>query len=160
MNKTKQNSGKYLNLIRNRTAMFSLHHGRRPRILITRIDPIGSDRGVKILATALADMGFDVDISTYVQSPVDIARLASENDVHAVGIAGITDQNRELISNLMSTFDDKDEKSPLVVLWTHYPPHKIPRLFRTTSDRVLILTLNIQAADGANRILDLLEQPS
>ena len=111
-----------------------------------------------MIATALADMGFDVDINTSVQSPVDIARLASENDVHAVGIPGITDDNRKLITKLITILDFKAGKKILVALWTHYKPDDIPRFTKATSGRVVMFSTDTDTADCANRILDLLEQ--
>ena len=147
-----------MKLIRKRTASFYENQGRRPRILITRIDPMSADREVKMIATALADMGFDVDINTSVQSPVDIARLASENDVHAVGIPGISDDNRKLISKLITILDFKAGKKILVALWTHYKPDDIPRFTKATSGRVVMFTTDTDTADWANRILDFLEQ--
>ena len=157
MNSSINKKANQIDSIRRRTAKFFKKQGRRPRILITRIDPMCADREVKILATALADMGFDVDINTSVQSSVDIVRLASENDVHAVGIPGISDHNRELVSKLIRTFDDKDGKNTLVALWTPYQADEIPQLM-IKSDRVLIFTIDTETADCANRILELLEQ--
>jgi methylmalonyl-CoA mutase len=158
MSESRNETGKYMNLIRNRTASFSRGQGRRPRILITRIDPMSSDREVKIIATALADMGFDVDINTSVQSPVEIARLALENDVHAVGIPGISDDNRELISKLITAFDFKGGKKIVLALWTHYKPDDILRFTKAKSGRVVMFTIDTDTTDYANRILDILEQ--
>ena len=61
--------------------------GRRPRILVAKLGQDGHDRGAKIIATAFADMGFDVDIGTLFQTPEEVARQAVENDVHVVGIS-------------------------------------------------------------------------
>jgi methylmalonyl-CoA mutase len=158
MIKTGKEKDKYMNLIRNRTAKFAENRGRRPRILITRIDPMCSDRDVKILATALADMGFDVDIHTSVQSPVEIARLALENDVHVAGIPGISKDNRELISNLIDTMESKGNKNILLALWTQFKPDEPPAFISSRPGRVIGFTDDIQAVDCVNRILDLLEQ--
>ena len=158
MHKTRNESDKYMNLIRNRTAKFAENRGRRPRILITRIDPMCADRAVKILATALADMGFDVDINTSVQSPVEIARLALENDVHVVGIPGISEANRKLISNLIRTLASKGNKNMLAALWTRFKPDDSPAFIKSRPGRVVGFTDDIHTADCANRILDLLEQ--
>ena len=158
MNAKRTQSDKYMNLIRNRTAKFAEHRGRRPRILITRIDPICSEREVKILATALADMGFDVDINTSVQSPVEIARLALENDVHVVGIPGIFEDNRKLISNFIRTLESKGNKNTLAALWTGFKPDDTPAFFRSFPGKVIGFTEDIHTAECANRILDSLEQ--
>ena len=159
MKETGNDTGKYINLIRNRTAKFSRNHGRRPRILITRLDPKGSDREAKLRATALADMGFDVDINTSVQSPVEISRLALENDVHAIGIPGIADHNCERISHLVNAFDDQDGKNTVIVIWTHFSPDEASRLM-IKSEKLLIFKIDTATVDYATRILDVLERLS
>ena len=158
MNETRNETGKHINLIRNRTASFSENQGRRPRILITRIDPMSSDREVKIIATALADMGFDVDINTSAQSPVDIARLASENDVHAVGIPDISADNRKLVSELITAFHSEGGKKIVLAAWTHYKPGGTIRLSKARVDKVEMFAADADITDCANRILDVLEQ--
>ncbi|MGD9733977.1 MAG: methylmalonyl-CoA mutase, partial [Desulfamplus sp.] len=72
--------------LRKRTADFQVKSGRRPRILLTKMGQDGHDRGVKVIATAYADFGFDVDISPMFQTPDEAARMAVENDVHVVGV--------------------------------------------------------------------------
>ena len=79
-----------ISFIRNRTARYSKLEGRRPRILITRLPSNGPEQAVKRIAAAFADMGFDVDINLCVQTPVVLARIAAENDVHAIGISCIS----------------------------------------------------------------------
>jgi len=158
MNETRNETGKYINLIRNRTASFSENQGRRPRILITRIDPMSSDRKVKRIATALADMGFDVDINTSVQAPVDIARLASENDVHAVGIPDISADNCKLLSELLTVFPSGIEKKVALIVWTHRKPGGTIRLPKAQVDKVEMFAVGADITDCADRILDVLEQ--
>src|SRR5690606_32720868 len=65
---------------------FSEHEGRRPRILVAKMGQDGHDRGQKVIATAFADLGFDVDIGPLFQTPAEVARQAVENDVHVVGV--------------------------------------------------------------------------
>jgi methylmalonyl-CoA mutase len=74
--------------LRKRTAEFEEKEGRRPRILVTKMGQDGHDRGIKVIATAFADLGFDVDISPMFQTPQEAARMAVENDVHLVGVGG------------------------------------------------------------------------
>ena len=90
--------------IRRRIERFLREHGRRPRILVAKMGQDGHDRGAKLIATAFADAGFDVDIGPLFQTPAEVARQAVENDVHAVGVstqaAGHTTLVPELISEL------------------------------------------------------------
>jgi methylmalonyl-CoA mutase len=80
---------------------FAQAEGRRPRILIAKLGQDGHDRGAKIVATALADLGFDVDIGPLFQTPEEAARQAVENDVHAVGVSTLAAGHRTLIPQLI-----------------------------------------------------------
>ena len=73
--------------LRARTAAFARAEGRRPRILVAKLGQDGHDRGARVVATAFADIGFDVDIGPLFQTPEEVARQAVENDVHVVGIS-------------------------------------------------------------------------
>ena len=68
-------------------AAFAEEQGRRPRVMIAKLGQDGHDRGAKVVATAFADLGFDVDIGPLFQTPEECARQAIENDVHAVGVS-------------------------------------------------------------------------
>jgi methylmalonyl-CoA mutase len=80
---------------------FARNEGRRPRILISKLGQDGHDRGAKIVATALADLGFDVDIGALFQTPQEAARQAVENDVHAVGVSTLAAGHRTLVPQLI-----------------------------------------------------------
>jgi methylmalonyl-CoA mutase len=144
--------------IRNRTAGFSEEKGRRPRILITRIHPSETDRVVKTIATAFADMGFDVDINTAVQSPANIARMAAENDVHAVGFAGITVKSKNLISALLKALEENGAADILVAVWTSVQPVNCDTGFSIGSHKLEIFGIETDATVSASRILDSLER--
>jgi methylmalonyl-CoA mutase len=73
--------------VRKRTDEFQEKHGRRPRILVTKMGQDGHDRGIKVIATTFADLGFDVDIDPMFQTPEEAAQMAVENDVHVVGVS-------------------------------------------------------------------------
>ena len=75
--------------VRQLTDQFAEKQGRRPRILIAKMGQDGHDRGAKVVATAYADLGFDVDIGPLFQQPDEAARMAAENDVHVVGISSL-----------------------------------------------------------------------
>ena len=79
---------------------FADRYGRRPRILIAKMGQDGHDRGAKVIATAFADLGFDVDISPMFQTPQEIAKQAVENDVHIVGVSSLAGGHTSLIKTL------------------------------------------------------------
>ncbi len=148
-----------MDLIRNRTFRFFNNKGRRPRILITRVDSTRSDREAKIIATAVADMGFDVDINTSAQSPTDIARLAAENDVHAVGIADVSKDKQALIDKLITALDTEDGKNIVLAAWTHDKPEGILSSIKARPGRIAIFEIDSDITYCVNRILDVMEQP-
>jgi methylmalonyl-CoA mutase len=86
--------------IRKLTDEFAAQQGRRPRILIAKMGQDGHDRGAKVVATAYADMGFDVDMGPLFQQPEEAARMAVENDVHVVGISSLAGGHKTLLVQL------------------------------------------------------------
>ena len=94
---------------------FADKYGRRPRILIAKMGQDGHDRGAKVIATAFADLGFDVDISPMFQTPQEIAKQAVENDVHIVGVSSLAGGHKSLIKTLQSELD-KYERGDIVIV--------------------------------------------
>src|SRR5229473_1326019 len=84
---------------------FAGEHGRRPRMLVAKIGQDGHDRGAKVIATAFADLGFDVDVGTLFQTPEEVARQAVENDVHAVGISTQSGGHKTLVPQLVQELE-------------------------------------------------------
>src|SRR5436309_1830761 len=80
---------------------FAGEHGRRPRMLVAKIGQDGHDRGAKVIATAFADLGFDVDVGMLFQTPEEVARQAVENDVHVVGISTQSGGHKTLVPQLV-----------------------------------------------------------
>ena len=80
---------------------FADNHGRRPRLLVAKIGQDGHDRGAKVIATAFADLGFDVDVGTLFQTPEEVARQAIENDVHVVGVSTQSGGHKTLVPQLI-----------------------------------------------------------
>jgi methylmalonyl-CoA mutase len=78
-------------------AAFAEEQGRRPRVMISKLGQDGHDRGAKVVATAFADLGFDVDIGPLFQTPEECARQAIENDVHAVGVSTLAAGHKTLV---------------------------------------------------------------
>jgi methylmalonyl-CoA mutase len=80
---------------------FAGAHGRRPRMLVAKIGQDGHDRGAKVIASAFADLGFDVDVGTLFQTPEEVARQAVENDVHVVGVSTQSGGHKTLVPKLI-----------------------------------------------------------
>jgi methylmalonyl-CoA mutase len=83
-------------------AAFGEQHGRRPRVLIAKLGQDGHDRGAKVVATAFADLGFDVDVGPLFQTPEECARQAIENDVHAVGVSTLAAGHKTLVPAIIA----------------------------------------------------------
>jgi methylmalonyl-CoA mutase len=82
-------------------ARFAQDHGRRPRMLVAKVGQDGHDRGAKVIATAFADLGFDVDVGTLFQTPAEVARQAIENDVHVVGVSTQSGGHKTLVPQIV-----------------------------------------------------------
>jgi methylmalonyl-CoA mutase len=80
---------------------FEKAEGRRPRILVAKMGQDGHDRGAKVIAAALADIGFDVDMGPLFQTPREVARFAVESDVHAVGVSSLAAGHKTLVPQLI-----------------------------------------------------------
>ena len=146
--------------IRNRTAGFSKLQGRRPRILITRFPPNGSERAVKSMATTFADMGFDVDINLSVFEPVALARLAAENDVHAIGIPCISSKSKRFIAELLKFLKTEGGRNILVVAWMSVHSESFNSPFKAGDGKFKIFTSEIGYNNSVSQILDDLERHS
>jgi len=83
-------------------AQFAQDHGRRPRVMIAKLGQDGHDRGAKVVATAYADLGFDVDMGPLFQTPEECARQAIENDVHAVGVSTLAAGHKTLVPGIIA----------------------------------------------------------
>ncbi len=83
-------------------AAFGEQHGRRPRVMISKLGQDGHDRGAKVVATAFADLGFDVDMGPLFQTPEECARQAIENDVHAVGVSTLAAGHKTLVPAIIA----------------------------------------------------------
>ncbi len=84
---------------------FAEEHGRRPRMLVAKIGQDGHDRGAKVIATAFADLGFDVDVGTLFQTPEEVARQAVENDVHVIGVSTQSGGHKTLVPQLVKELE-------------------------------------------------------
>jgi len=89
-------------ILKNEIAEFALAQGRRPRVMIAKLGQDGHDRGAKVVSTAFADLGFDVDIGPLFQTPEECARQAIENDVHAVGVSTLAAGHKTLVPAILA----------------------------------------------------------
>ncbi|MBS4209663.1 methylmalonyl-CoA mutase [Bacillus sp. FJAT-50079] len=95
---------------------FLENEGRRPRILIAKMGQDGHDRGAKVIATAFADLGFDVDIGPLFQTPEETAKQAAENDVHVIGVSSLAAGHRTLLPQLISELKKIGREEIVVVI--------------------------------------------
>jgi len=108
--------------VRKLTDAFAEKEGRRPRILIAKMGQDGHDRGAKVVATAYADLGFDVDIGPLFQQPDEAARMAAENDVHVVGISSLAGGHKTLLVQLRDELKKIDRDDIMIVVGGVIPP--------------------------------------
>jgi methylmalonyl-CoA mutase len=95
-------------------AQFAEEHGRRPRVMIAKLGQDGHDRGAKVVATAFADLGFDVDIGPLFQTPEECARQAIENDVHAIGISTLAAGHKTLVPAIIEALKQQGAEDIIV----------------------------------------------
>ena len=107
---------------RRRCEVFLETHGRRPRILVAKMGQDGHDRGQKVISTAFADLGFDVDIGPLFQTPEETARQAVENDVHVVGVSSLAAGHLSLVPALRAALDELGRADIVVVVGGVVPP--------------------------------------
>jgi methylmalonyl-CoA mutase len=108
--------------VRREVEEFARAEGRRPRLLVCKLGQDGHDRGMKVIATAFADLGFDVDIGPLFQMPEEAARQAVENDVHAVGVSTQAGGHKTLIPQLIDALRAEGAEEIAVVAGGIIPP--------------------------------------
>ncbi|HZH28889.1 MAG TPA: methylmalonyl-CoA mutase [Azospirillaceae bacterium] len=139
-------------------AAFAEAEGRRPRLLVVKLGQDGHDRGAKVIATAFADIGFDVDVGPLFQTPEEAARQAIENDVHVVGVSTQAAGHKTLVPALIEELRRQGAGDILVVCGGVIPPQDYPFLFSAGVSAVYGPGTNIPAA--AAEILSLLQRRS
>jgi methylmalonyl-CoA mutase len=113
---------------RARAAAFVDHDGRRPRILIVKLGQDGHDRGARVVASAFADLGFDVDVGPLFQTPREAAQMAIDNDVHVVGASSLAGGHRLLVPELIAALRELGRPDILVTVGGVVPPADVPAL--------------------------------
>ena len=144
-----------IDAIRKRTAGFMEKEGRRPRILLTKMGQDGHDRGIKVVATAFADLGFDVDISPMFQTPQEAAKMAVENDVHLVGASSLAAGHKALVPQLIKALKEAGGADILVIVGGVIPPGDYDFLYKAGA--VGVFGPGTAITDSANKVLNALD---
>ncbi|MCP4747351.1 MAG: methylmalonyl-CoA mutase [Desulfobacteraceae bacterium] len=144
-----------INEIKDRTKNFMDKHGRRPRILMAKMGQDGHDRGVKVVATGYADLGFDVDIGPMFQTPEEVARMAMENDVHLIGASSLAAGHKTLVPNLVQELKKSGAQDIKVVVGGVIPPRDYEELINSGASAVFGPGTPI--TDSAQKCLEVLE---
>ncbi|MGB7434100.1 MAG: methylmalonyl-CoA mutase [Candidatus Acidiferrum sp.] len=113
---------------RNMVEAFAKSEGRRPRILVAKMGQDGHDRGAKVIATAFADLGFDVDLGPLFQTPEEAARMAVENDVHILGVSTLAGGHMTLVPQVIQELKRLGRPDILVVVGGVIPPQDFQNL--------------------------------
>ena len=115
--------------VRTLVSSFADAHGRRPRILVAKMGQDGHDRGQKVIATAFADLGFDVDVGPLFQTPAEVARQAVEDDVHIVGVSSLAAGHLTLVPELKKELAALGRADIAVVVGGVIPPQDFDELY-------------------------------
>jgi methylmalonyl-CoA mutase len=145
-----------ISALHKRADQFKEKQGRRPRILMAKMGQDGHDRGVKVVATAFADFGFDVDISPMFQTPEEAAKMAVENDVHVVGVSTLAAGHKTLVPQLVAALKSVDAADVQVVVGGVIPPSDYDFLYKAGA--VCIFGPGTPLIHSANEVLNALER--
>jgi methylmalonyl-CoA mutase len=142
--------------VQKRVAEFEDNEGRRPRILVAKIGQDGHDRGQKVIATAFADLGFDVDIGPLFATPQEAARQAVENDVHIVGVSSLAAAHLTLVPELKAELDRLGRPDIMIVVGGVVPPQDYEALKAAGAEA--IFPPGTVIAEAADALLDTLNR--
>ena len=122
--------------LKKRIEEFAVKEGRRPRILIAKMGQDGHDRGAKVVATAYADVGFDVDVGPLFQTPEEAARMAVENDVHVVGVSSLAAGHKTLVPQLAAALGELGAEDITIVCGGVIPRQDYEALYAAGAARI------------------------
>src|SRR3954470_10453597 len=122
--------------VQKRVAAFEESEGRRPRILVAKIGQDGHDRGQKVIASAFADLGFDVDIGPLFATPTEAARQAIENDVHILGVSSLAAGHLTLVPELKSELAKYGRDDIMIVVGGVIPPQDFDALYQAGASAI------------------------
>ncbi len=132
--------------VRAMCAAFEKQDGRRPRILVAKMGQDGHDRGQKVIASAFADLGFDVDIGPLFATPDEAARQAVENDVHIIGVSSLAAGHLTLVPDLTAALEKEGRPDIMIVVGGVIPPSDYDALFKSGAKAVFGPGTNIPVA--------------
>ena len=135
---------------------FEEHEGRRPRILVAKMGQDGHDRGQKVVVSAFADMGFDVDVGPLFSTPDEVAQQAVDADVHIVGVSSLAAGHLALVPQLRQALADLGRADIMVVVGGVIPPDDVPTLHEMGAAAVFLPGTVI--AESALDLLDKLAE--
>ena len=137
---------------------FVERHGRRPRMLVAKMGQDGHDRGAKVVATAFADVGFDVDLSPMFSTPEEVARQAVENDVHVVGASSLAAGHKTLVPQLINALKAQGADDIIVIAGGVIPQQDYA--FLEEQGVALIFGPGTPIPDAARKVLDAINSDS
>ncbi|MGI9625019.1 MAG: methylmalonyl-CoA mutase family protein, partial [Acidimicrobiales bacterium] len=126
----------HIESVRAKVDDFAARHGRRPRLLVAKMGQDGHDRGQKVIATAFADLGFDVDIGPLFQTPAEAALQAVEADVHIVGVSSLAAGHLTLVPELKSALAELGRNDIMIVVGGVVPPQDFDALRRAGASAI------------------------
>jgi methylmalonyl-CoA mutase len=139
-------------IVRKMTDDFAAKEGRRPRIMVAKMGQDGHDRGAKVVATAYADMGFDVDVGPLFQTPEETARQAVENDVHCIGMSSLAAGHKTLLPALIEELRKLGREDIIVICGGVIPPQDYDFLYE--SGAAAIFGPGTKIPDAAIKIME------
>jgi methylmalonyl-CoA mutase len=131
---------------------FAAEEGRRPRVMIAKLGQDGHDRGAKVVATAFADLGFDIDVGPLFQTPEEAARLAVENDVHAIGCSSLAAGHKTLVPQLINALKAQGADDIIVFAGGVIPAQDYDALYAAGAKAIFGPGTRIE--DSAKRVLE------
>jgi methylmalonyl-CoA mutase len=135
---------------------FAKEHGRRPRILIAKLGQDGHDRGAHTIASAFADLGFDVDLGPLFQTPQECATMAIENDVHTIGVSSLAAGHKTLVPQLIEELKKAGGQEIFVVIGGVIPPQDYKYLYEVGVQEIFGPGTNV--LDAARKVLMVLNK--
>ena len=144
--------------IRKEIELFAREEGRRPRMLVAKMGQDGHDRGAKVIATAFADLGFDVDIGPLFQTPAEVAKDAIDSDVHVIGVSSQAAAHKTLVPELAAELKSRGADEILIVVGGVIPAQDYDSLKRAGAAAIFGPGTNIPAA--ASDVLKLIRARS
>ncbi|WMI64418.1 methylmalonyl-CoA mutase [Aestuariibaculum sp. YM273] len=134
--------------------VFAKQDGRRPRIMIAKMGQDGHDRGAKVVATAYADLGFDVDVAPLFQTPQEVAKQAVENDVHILGVSSLAAGHKTLVPQVIEELKHYGREDIMVIVGGVIPKQDYQFLFDTGV--VAVFGPGTKISEAAIKILEIL----